>query len=39
MNPGTAPLALFYGGTVLVISFYGGMFAVLPAYIADIYGE
>jgi hypothetical protein len=32
------PLALFYGGTLVVISFYGGMFAVMPAYIADLFG-
>jgi hypothetical protein len=33
------PLAIFYGGTILSISFYGGLFSVLPAYIADIFGQ
>ena len=32
------PLALYYAGTALIVSFYGGLFAVLPAYIADIFG-
>ena len=29
---------LFYGGVVAVVSFYGGLFSVLPAYLADIFG-
>lgn len=32
------PLLLFYGGTVAVVSFYGGLFSVLPAYLADVFG-
>jgi MFS family permease len=35
---GTLPLFIFYGGSVLAISFYGGIFSVLPAYIADLFG-
>jgi len=33
------PLAAFYGGSVLAMSYYGGLFSVLPAYIADLYGQ
>jgi MFS family permease len=37
----TLPLYLytFYGGSVLAITFYGGIFSVLPAYIADLFGQ
>jgi MFS family permease len=35
---GYVPLALFYGGTLVVVSFYGGLFSVLPAYLADTFG-
>mmetsp|Transcript_6742 Transcript_6742/g.9855 ORF Transcript_6742/g.9855 Transcript_6742/m.9855 type:complete len:729 (-) Transcript_6742:102-2288(-) len=34
-----APLVTtFYAGSVLAISCYGGIFSVLPAYIADLFG-
>ena len=33
------PLYAFYGGTVMMISFYGGLFSTLPAYIADVFGQ
>jgi MFS family permease len=33
-----APLLLFYSGVITVVSFYGGLFSVLPAYLADIFG-
>jgi len=34
------PLVMtFYGGSVLAITFYGGIFSVLPAYIADLFGQ
>eukprot|EP01127_Copromyxa_protea_P006705 TRINITY_DN16704_c0_g1_i1.p1 TRINITY_DN16704_c0_g1~~TRINITY_DN16704_c0_g1_i1.p1 ORF type:complete len:587 (-),score=110.43 TRINITY_DN16704_c0_g1_i1:34-1794(-) len=33
------PLALFCGATVIIISFYGAVFAVLPAYVADTFGQ
>ena len=29
---------MFYGGTLMMISFYGGLFSTLPAYIADVFG-
>ncbi|VEU39593.1 unnamed protein product [Pseudo-nitzschia multistriata] len=29
----------FYGGSVLAITFYGGIFSALPAYIADLFGQ
>jgi MFS family permease len=32
-------LSLFYGGSVLAITFYGGLFSTLPAYIADLFGQ
>jgi len=38
-EPSVAPLVLFFGGTWLIVSFYGGVFSVLPAYIADIFGQ
>jgi MFS family permease len=35
-----APLLYgFYGGSFLAITFYGGVFSVLPAYIADLFGQ
>ena len=33
-----APLYLFYGSSVLLVSLYGGVFTVMPPYIAEIYG-
>jgi hypothetical protein len=39
-EPGaSAPLALFYGGTCLCVSYYGGLFSVLPAYLSDVFGN
>jgi MFS family permease len=32
-------LAAFYGGSVLAITMYGGIFSTLPAYIADLFGQ
>ena len=32
-------LMTFYTGSVLAITFYGGIFSVLPAYIADLFGQ
>jgi len=34
-----ALLGAFYGGSVLAITFYGGVVFVLPAYIADLFGQ
>jgi len=38
-DPSVVPLGLFVGGSVLAIVNYGGIFTVLPAYIADMYGS
>eukprot|EP00470_Lotharella_oceanica_P011611 CAMPEP_0170191542 /NCGR_PEP_ID=MMETSP0040_2-20121228/51988_1 /TAXON_ID=641309 /ORGANISM="Lotharella oceanica, Strain CCMP622" /LENGTH=272 /DNA_ID=CAMNT_0010439655 /DNA_START=20 /DNA_END=836 /DNA_ORIENTATION=+ len=35
---GAAPLVAFAGSTLGIIACYGGLFAVLPAYVADIFG-
>lgn len=35
----TTPLYAFIGATSLVVSFYGAVFAVLPAYVADTFGQ
>ena len=34
----TMPLVLFYGTTMFIFTLYGGGFATLPAYLADIFG-
>jgi len=31
-------LGLFYGSTMAIFTFYGGGFATIPAYIADVFG-
>ena len=36
---GTLPLYGFCGTTVLAISIFGGVYAILPAYEADLYGS
>ncbi|GMH48063.1 hypothetical protein TL16_g00206 [Triparma laevis f. inornata] len=33
------PLGIFVGGSVFAIANYGGIFSILPAYIADLYGS
>ena len=33
------PLMLFTGGTMAAITCYGGLFSVLPAYLADVFGQ
>ena len=38
-NPSVMPLILFYGSTWVIVSFYGGVFSVLPAYLADVFGQ
>src|SRR3954465_626050 len=35
---GTASLALFVGLTGIILSFYGGGFATVPAYLKDLFG-
>jgi MFS family permease len=39
LQPSVIPLAVFVGGSVFAITNYGGIFSVLPAYIADMYGS
>lgn len=36
---GIVPLYIFTGGTLFLVVNYGGMFAVLPSYISDLFGE
>jgi len=38
-NPSATPLVLFYCSTMVIFSMYGGAFATLPAYIADLFGS
>lgn len=33
------PLGVFMGTTFLAITFMGGVYAILPAYEADLFGE
>jgi MFS family permease len=35
----TLPLILFCGSTTIIVSLYGAVFAVLPAYVADTFGN
>jgi MFS family permease len=35
---GTAGVALFVGVTAIILSFYGGGFATVPAYLKDLFG-
>ena len=37
-DPSLAPLLLFYGSSMLIFSMYGGGFATIPAYLADLFG-
>lgn len=38
-NPGSlAPLIGFYASTMIIFTFYGGGFATIPAYLADVFG-
>jgi len=37
--PPVWPLATFAAGSMLAITCYGGVFSVLPAYIADLWGQ
>lgn len=38
VNPAVMWLVLFYGATMLIFTMYGGGFATIPAYLADIFG-
>ena len=37
-NPGVVWLVLFYAATMTIFTFYGGGFATIPAYLADVFG-
>jgi MFS family permease len=38
-NPGlVTPLGMFYGSTMIIFTMYGGGFATVPAYLADVFG-
>ncbi|MGK3745922.1 MAG: hypothetical protein ACI90V_012783, partial [Bacillariaceae sp.] len=32
-------MGTFYCGSILALTFYGGVFSALPAYIADLFGQ
>ncbi|CAM9370394.1 unnamed protein product [Chrysoparadoxa australica] len=38
-NEAVAPLVAFIGSTIVAISFMGGVYAILPAYEADLFGS
>ncbi|MDE0410830.1 MAG: OFA family MFS transporter [Gammaproteobacteria bacterium] len=38
VNPSVVWLVCFYAATMLIFSIFGGVFAALPAYIADLFG-
>ncbi|NOQ82003.1 MAG: MFS transporter [Methylophaga sp.] len=38
INPATTWLVMFYGVTMLIFTMYGGGFATIPAYLADVFG-
>jgi MFS family permease len=38
VDPAVTWLILFYGATMLIFTMYGGGFATIPAYLADVFG-
>ncbi len=38
VNPAASWLILFYGATMIIFTMYGGGFATIPAYLADVFG-
>jgi len=38
VDPSVVWLVLFYGATMLIFTMYGGGFATIPAYLADVFG-
>lgn len=38
INPGMVWLVYFYAATLIIFTMYGGGFATIPAYLADIFG-
>lgn len=39
LTQGVVPLYVFCGTTVVALSIFGGVYAILPAYQADLYGS
>lgn len=39
VNPTVTWLILFYGATMIIFTMYGGGFATIPAYLADVFGS
>ncbi len=39
VNPAVTWLVLFYGATMVIFTMYGGGFATIPAYLADVFGS
>ena len=38
VSPSVVYLVIFYAATMIIFTFYGGGFATIPAYLADIFG-
>ena len=38
INPSIVLLVYFYAATMIIFTMYGGGFATIPAYLADIFG-
>ena len=38
VDPSVVWLVLFYGATMIIFTMYGGGFATIPAYLADVFG-
>ncbi|MAZ33016.1 MAG: MFS transporter [Thalassospira sp.] len=38
VNPVVTWLVMFYGATMIIFTMYGGGFATIPAYLADVFG-
>ena len=38
VSDGVTPLVMFYGASMCIFTMYGGGFATIPAYLADIFG-
>ena len=38
LNPSILWLLMFYAATMIIFTFYGGVFATAPAYLADLFG-
>ena len=38
VNPSVMYLVMFYAATMIIFTMYGGGFATIPAYLADMFG-